>query len=70
MNITINADDIKSKLKRAWDENPVLVVAIAATSLSGVSKLMNANSARKNAQSWKQEVKRRTEADRAAYRKR
>lgn len=64
MQININADKIKADLRRAWEENTALVLVAGATALTGVAKLMNANTERKNSKTWRKEVDRRTIADR------
>jgi hypothetical protein len=48
------------KIKQAWDENPLAVVAVASTAVFAVAKLMDATTARKNAKAWQIEVQRRT----------
>jgi hypothetical protein len=52
------------KIKQAWDENPLAVVAVASTAVFAVAKLMDATTARMNAKSWKTEVNRRTMSSR------
>lgn len=46
-------------LKQQVQEQPLLAAGIAVMALSGLTKLLNANTARKNATTWKREVKRR-----------
>lgn len=48
-----------TKLKEQVEDNPLLAAGAAAALLTGVSKLLNANTARTNARTWKKEVKRR-----------
>jgi hypothetical protein len=48
-----------SKLKEQVEDNPLVAAGIGAALLTGAAKLMNANTARKNAKTWKREVKRR-----------
>lgn len=55
MKIEIDTDRIKTKIS----ENPVAAMAAGGALLAGVSKLMNANTARKNSKTWAKEVKRR-----------
>lgn len=69
MQININVDGIKTKLKKAWDEQPALCLAAGATALSGVAKLINADANRRNSLAWKKEVKRRTKNDSTQYKK-
>jgi hypothetical protein len=53
-----------NKIKQAWDENPLAVVAVASTAVFAVAKLMDATTARKNAKAWEIEVNRRAMAAR------
>jgi len=69
MQININADKIKSDLRKAWEENTALCLLAGATALSGVAKLMNANTQRKYAKIHKKEVDRRIKADRKALKR-
>lgn len=48
-----------TRLKAQVEENPLVAAGIGAALLSGAAKLMNANTGRKNANTWKREVKRR-----------
>lgn len=48
-----------TKLKEQVEDNPLLAAGVLAGLLTGVSKLLNANTARSNAKTWKREVKRR-----------
>lgn len=48
-----------TNLKRQIEENPLMAAGVGAALLTGASKLMNANTARKNSKSWKREVARR-----------
>lgn len=48
-----------TKLKQQVEDNPLAAAGIGAALLAGASKLMNANTARKNSKTWKREVKRR-----------
>jgi hypothetical protein len=49
-----------TRLKKQVEENPLVAMGIGAAVLSGLAKLMNANSARKNSNTWRKEVNRRT----------
>jgi hypothetical protein len=51
-----------TKLKKQVEENPLLAAGIFAGVLTGASKLMNANTQRKNSKTWKKEVERRNRA--------
>jgi hypothetical protein len=48
------------RIKRAWEENPLVVIAVGAMAVTAVSKLMDANTARHNSHVWQMEVNRRT----------
>lgn len=55
MQINFNTD----KLKQQVEDNPLVAAGIGAALLSGAAKLMNANTQRKNSNTWKREVARR-----------
>lgn len=48
-----------SALKRSAEENPLLTIGVFGAALTGLAKLMNANTSRQNAKTWKKEVARR-----------
>lgn len=48
------------KIKQAWNENPLAVLAVAAVVATAAAKLMDANTARHNSRAWEMEVARRT----------
>lgn len=48
-----------AKLKEQVEDQPLIAAGIAVAALSGVTKLMNAMTSRKNASTWAKEVKRR-----------
>lgn len=48
-----------TRLKEQVEDQPLLAAGILVGLLTGVSKLLNANTARQNAKTWKREVKRR-----------
>jgi len=48
-----------TRLKEQVEDQPLLAAGIAVMALSGLTKLLNANTARQNAKTWKREVKRR-----------
>ena len=48
-----------TKLKQQIEDNPLAAAGIGAALLAGASKLMNANTARKNSKTWAREVDRR-----------
>jgi hypothetical protein len=49
-----------AKIKQAWEENPLAVIAVASTAVMAVSKFMDANTARRNQKVWAMEVMRRS----------
>lgn len=48
-----------NKLKDAWNENPLAVIAAAGIAATAVAKLMQASTEARNARTWKKEVDRR-----------
>lgn len=46
-------------LKRQAEENPLAALAIGAATVTAVTKLMQANTERKNSTTWAKEVDRR-----------
>lgn len=51
-----NATD---KIKKAWDENPLAVITVAALAATAAAKLIDSTTSAKNARAWKKEVDRR-----------
>lgn len=49
-----------TRLKEQVEDNPLVALGIGAALLGGVAKILNANTARKNARTWKKEVDRRS----------
>lgn len=49
-----------TKLKQQVEDNPLFAAGVAAGLLTGVSKLLDANTKRQNAKTWRKEVNRRT----------
>lgn len=49
----------KDKLKRQWDENPLLVITVGAFAANAAAKLLGSVTAASNARTWKMEVNRR-----------
>lgn len=49
-----------TKLKEQVEDNPLLAAGAAAALLTGISKLLDANTKRQNAKTWKKEVNRRS----------
>lgn len=54
-----------TKLKEQVEDQPLIAAGIAVALLSGVSKLMNANTQRKNSNTYAREVKRREKKDKS-----
>lgn len=50
-----------TKLKSQVEENPLIAAGIVAAILTGVSRLMNANTAARNSKTYKKEVDRRVQ---------
>lgn len=48
-----------TKLKEQAEDNPLVAAGLIAALLAGASKLMNANTNRKNSKTWTREVARR-----------
>lgn len=46
-------------LKTQIEQNPLIAAGVGAALLSGAAKLLNANTGRKNAKTWRREVNRR-----------
>lgn len=48
-----------TKLKQQVEDNPLFAAGVAAGLLGGAAKLLDANTKRQNAKTWRREVKRR-----------
>jgi hypothetical protein len=48
-----------TRLKEQVEREPLLAAGIGVMALTGLAKILNANTARQNAKTWKREVKRR-----------
>jgi len=48
-----------TNLKKQVEDQPLLAAGIAVMGLSALTKLLNANTARRNSSTWRREVKRR-----------
>lgn len=48
------------RIKQAWNENPIGVIIVGAIAATAASKLIDANTARRNSHAWEMEVQRRT----------
>lgn len=46
-------------LKRQAEENPIVALIVGAGAITAVTKLLQANTERKNSQTWAKEVDRR-----------
>lgn len=55
--------DAQLKLKRLWDENPLIVIVLGIATANAGAKLMQANTDRKRQKDWSREVRRREKAD-------
>lgn len=51
-------------LKRQAEANPVVALGAGAVFIQAMSKLLNANTSRANAKTWKKEVDRRSKGSR------
>lgn len=49
-----------NKLKQAWNENPVAVIAVATGAVIATAKVLDSVTAVQNSRSWKKEVDRRS----------
>lgn len=48
-----------SKIKQAWEDNPLAVITVGALAATAASKLLHEIVAAKNAKTWEREVDRR-----------
>lgn len=55
----MNVTAAKDKLRQAWDENPLAVIAVASGAVIATAKLLDSVTAAKNTRTWKKEVNRR-----------
>jgi len=49
-------NDMKIKLKRAWDENPLAVMGVGAAVVTAAAKLLDAASAAKGRRAYAKQV--------------
>lgn len=49
----------KMKIKKAWEEDPLQVIAIGALAATAAAKLIDAGTKASNSRAWKKEVDRR-----------
>lgn len=47
------------RLKKAWNENPLQVIAIGALAATAAAKLIEASTSARNSKAWNREVDRR-----------
>lgn len=59
-----NIDKVKTKLKKAWEEQPVIVIMVASATASVVLKTIETMNATRNSRAWAKEVDRRDKMDR------
>lgn len=52
--------NLKTKLIRAWDENPLAVIAVGAAVLTATAKLIDATSAAQGRRAYAKQVEYRT----------
>ena len=50
---------VTDRIKQAWEENPLAVLAVGALVANATAKLIEANTARHNSRTWEMEVSRR-----------
>lgn len=48
-----------TKIKKAWEEQPLQVIAIGSLAATAAAKLLKATTEARNARTWKDEVERR-----------
>lgn len=49
----------KAKIKQAWEENPLAVIAIGSGAVIAVTKIVDSMTASRNSRTWRKEVVRR-----------
>lgn len=52
-------DKAKMKIKQAWEENPLQVIAVGAFAATAAAKLLDATTNARNSRAWQKEVDRR-----------
>jgi len=50
---------VTDRIKQAWEDNPLAVLAVGALVANAAAKLIEANTARHNSSTWEMEVSRR-----------
>lgn len=59
MTVKEDAKRFYNKLKTQAQENPIAAIVVATLVITATSKLMDANTSRKNSKAWNKEVDRR-----------
>lgn len=54
--------NLKTKLMRAWDENPLAVIAVGAAAVTAAAKLIDAASAVQGRRAYAKQVNHRTKS--------
>jgi len=49
-------ENLKNKIKQAWDENPVAVIAVGALAVGAIAKLIDASSAAQGRRAYARQV--------------
>ena len=49
-----------TKIKQAWEENPLAVIAVGAVAVTAAAKLIDSCASANNSRAWKKEVDRRS----------
>jgi hypothetical protein len=49
-----------TKIKQAWEDNPLGVIIVATAAAAAAAKLLDASTSRANARTWAKEVDRRS----------
>jgi hypothetical protein len=52
-------DKAKAKIRQAWEENPLLVIGVAAGAATAAAKVLDSVTSANNARTWRKEVDRR-----------
>jgi hypothetical protein len=52
-------EKVIDKIKQAWDENPLAVIAVGALAVTAAARIINATTEARNSHTWKKEVDRR-----------
>jgi hypothetical protein len=52
-------DKAKTRIREAWEENPLLVIGVGAAAVTAAAKALDSMTAAKNSRTWQKEVDRR-----------